>query len=617
MSTAVTGDLRNSIAKLQMELRALAYTGAFDPDSILAGNPTAFLPLIHFVLLDSSDSAVVGGEVSIPQYFASRNHVLYAKRDGRFIDSVYKLLRDEFNYKPVLSRDQFFSNGFAERKMQFVIDVVRMVRNLRVDLGRRAKKEKSPASGKCAAHGQIINNHKRRSSAAESTGYTAVSSSSPATRQNKMTDFRPSASVSAASDAGIAREISFLEDLPYTFKNSGKYVAHRRSNDRNGAASDASYDEWSRMPSGLIVNHDDDAFGDLAAEPPSHVYPNGILDGGGSGAIHANFADASALSLLDEPYIAPPSPAAHPHADTQRLGSSPLRVTDLMEFAGFRGATASPVNDVPNPNQVPCGSLISIASENNCATPRIGMERFSDGSRLGVQRPHSTSQGHSYRRDESVIPSPTLTRSGHGDDGSTKDIINNLMAVVSKLLESHETVKRDVEAVTERLSKVEEKVDFMLSSRDVKPTADDADWRTPVLADSWNVQGSSTPTVTKIPAKVDLTISAANTAHEYPNAREGSACGSPVGSPISLQSSFTPRVISRSTGRLGLAATEVLLPVLSVHVLCLFWLQQRHVSAVEYIRSVEERMLATSEVLKKAKARTMSEAESAVVAVDA
>ncbi|KAJ3384055.1 Centrosomal protein of 44 kDa [Entophlyctis sp. JEL0112] len=598
-----------------MELRALAYTGAFDPDSILAGNPTAFLPLIHFVLLDSSDSAVVGGEVSIPQYFASRNHVLYAKRDGRFIDSVYKLLRDEFNYKPVLSRDQFFSNGFAERKMQFVIDVVRMVRNLRVDLGRRAKKATKknhplPASVR----------HTDKSSTTTSEGlrrqnqldtrpshppplppvkneqFNPKNYSRSFSGQNKMTDFRPSASVSAASDAGIAREISFLEDLPYTFKNSGKYVAHRRSNDRNGAASDASYDEWSRMPSGLIVNHDDDAFGDLAAEPPSHVYPNGILDGGGSGAIHANFADASALSLLDEPYIAPPSPAAHPHADTQ-LGSSPLRVTDLMEFAGFRGATASPMNDAPNPNQVPCGSLISIASENNCATPRIGMERFSDGSRLGVQRPHSTSQGHSYRRDESVIPSPTLTRSGHGDDGSTKEIINNLMAVVSKLLESHETVKRDVEAVAERLSKVEEKVDFMLSSRDVKPTAEAADWRTPVLADSWNVQGSSTPTVTKIPAKVDL---AANTAHEYPNAREGSACGSPVGSPISLQSSFTPRVISRSTGRLGLAATE-----------------QRHVSAVEYIRSVEERMLATSEVLKKAKARTMSEAESAVVAVDA
>jgi hypothetical protein len=52
------------------------------------------------------------------------------------MEAVHKLLRDEFNYKPSLNRDQFFSTGFAERKLIFISDLVRLCKELRDKLAR-------------------------------------------------------------------------------------------------------------------------------------------------------------------------------------------------------------------------------------------------------------------------------------------------------------------------------------------------------------------------------------------------------------------------------------------------------------------------------------------------
>lgn len=92
------------------------------------GYPEEFLPLIHFALL--------GFSRLLARSLASLGFELYGKSDLRFMDGVYKVdsllaldslsalanaslkvLRDEFNYFPRLSREQFFSTGYAEQKM--------------------------------------------------------------------------------------------------------------------------------------------------------------------------------------------------------------------------------------------------------------------------------------------------------------------------------------------------------------------------------------------------------------------------------------------------------------------------------------------------------------------
>lgn len=38
-----------------------------------------------------------------------------------------QLLRDQFHYKPILTKEQFLQFGFAERKMQIVCDIINCV----------------------------------------------------------------------------------------------------------------------------------------------------------------------------------------------------------------------------------------------------------------------------------------------------------------------------------------------------------------------------------------------------------------------------------------------------------------------------------------------------------
>ncbi|KAI9099302.1 Centrosomal spindle body, CEP44-domain-containing protein [Phlyctochytrium arcticum] len=126
---ASTGDLKNNLQKVQSDLRAIRYNGPFDQYGASKGDPKTFLPLLHFILLDYSHV--------LAAHFATQRYDLYGKKDTRFLESVYRLLRDEFGYKPQLTRDQFLAMGFAERKLLFVGDVIRLAQTLHANLCRK------------------------------------------------------------------------------------------------------------------------------------------------------------------------------------------------------------------------------------------------------------------------------------------------------------------------------------------------------------------------------------------------------------------------------------------------------------------------------------------------
>ncbi|XP_010593924.1 centrosomal protein of 44 kDa isoform X5 [Loxodonta africana] len=70
------------------------------------------------------------------------NVELIAKNDLRFIDAVYKLLRDQFNYKPILTKKQFLQCGFAEWKIQIICDILNFVMKKHKEL---SSLEKTPS----------------------------------------------------------------------------------------------------------------------------------------------------------------------------------------------------------------------------------------------------------------------------------------------------------------------------------------------------------------------------------------------------------------------------------------------------------------------------------------
>ena len=115
-----TGDLKNNLRKFHAELKLINYISDLDIEGLSIGRPSAFLPVLHFVLTEFS--------VELAQYFYSKDYDLLGKNDKNFVSVIYRILRDEFDTKPPLTKEQFFTPGFAERKLQFVTSVIQLCR---------------------------------------------------------------------------------------------------------------------------------------------------------------------------------------------------------------------------------------------------------------------------------------------------------------------------------------------------------------------------------------------------------------------------------------------------------------------------------------------------------
>ncbi|CAO2612165.1 Centrosomal protein of 44 kDa [Lemmus lemmus] len=114
-----TGDLKRSLRKLEQVLRLLNYPNEVDYVGLMRGDTAASLPIISYSLTSYSPC--------IAELLMESNTELLAKNDVRFTDTVYKLLRDQFDYKPILTKKQFIQSGFAEWKIQIVCDVLNCV----------------------------------------------------------------------------------------------------------------------------------------------------------------------------------------------------------------------------------------------------------------------------------------------------------------------------------------------------------------------------------------------------------------------------------------------------------------------------------------------------------
>uniref|UniRef100_A0A6I8PYR2 Centrosomal protein of 44 kDa n=1 Tax=Xenopus tropicalis TaxID=8364 RepID=A0A6I8PYR2_XENTR len=111
-----TGDVKGCIRKLEQRLRTLNYPRDVDYSGLIKGDPSAFLPIISYTFTCYS--------TSIAEILISLGIELATKSDLRFIEAVYKVLRDVFNYKPILTKQQFLQSSFSERKIQIICDIV-------------------------------------------------------------------------------------------------------------------------------------------------------------------------------------------------------------------------------------------------------------------------------------------------------------------------------------------------------------------------------------------------------------------------------------------------------------------------------------------------------------
>ncbi|XP_013092491.2 centrosomal protein of 44 kDa-like [Biomphalaria glabrata] len=140
-----TGDMKNNIKQLQHELKAAKYPLTIDVDGLLKGSPKTYLAIYHYLFTSYS--------TKLNKDIVNSNNELYGKSDMRFMEAVYKILRDMFEYKPQIHREQFFTDGYAERKMIMATDVLRQVQS-------RYKPLKSSAFKVAATKEEPISNQK-------------------------------------------------------------------------------------------------------------------------------------------------------------------------------------------------------------------------------------------------------------------------------------------------------------------------------------------------------------------------------------------------------------------------------------------------------------------------
>ena len=123
-----TAGVTNALEKLRSELRQWRFSGELHLAELAAGEPAGFLPLLHFILLRAS--------AELAKWLTESGYELAAKSDLRFADAVYRLARQELNYNPLLTSKQFFTTGFAARKLQMVTELSARCRKKHADLVR-------------------------------------------------------------------------------------------------------------------------------------------------------------------------------------------------------------------------------------------------------------------------------------------------------------------------------------------------------------------------------------------------------------------------------------------------------------------------------------------------
>jgi len=119
MALAV-GDINNNFEKLRNELKGIKYPHQVNQAEAYEGLPKVFLPILNYAFLSYSSQ--------VAQFINEKGFELFPKNDFKFMKSAFKLLLDHFNYKSPLNIEQFFQDGFAERKIILSVEVIQIVR---------------------------------------------------------------------------------------------------------------------------------------------------------------------------------------------------------------------------------------------------------------------------------------------------------------------------------------------------------------------------------------------------------------------------------------------------------------------------------------------------------
>ncbi|KAH7616943.1 hypothetical protein Ndes2526B_g09049 [Nannochloris sp. 'desiccata'] len=112
--TTTVGDVAGKITLLRRDLFQIRYPNVFDEDSSRSGRYQALLPVISFILSQFSRHVLA----------VTASYHLSGRKGKKYIENVFKLAREQFGMQIVLSSAQFLAEGYAERKLMFLHQLI-------------------------------------------------------------------------------------------------------------------------------------------------------------------------------------------------------------------------------------------------------------------------------------------------------------------------------------------------------------------------------------------------------------------------------------------------------------------------------------------------------------
>lgn len=118
-----TGDIKNNLKILSTEIRSIKTpANIVNLDGMLTGDVDVYLPIYNYVFQWYSSkvaSVILQKDLKLPPYDHDKT---------KFIETMYRILREIFQWRPPLISAQFLTAGFAEKKIIMCADIIKLVK---------------------------------------------------------------------------------------------------------------------------------------------------------------------------------------------------------------------------------------------------------------------------------------------------------------------------------------------------------------------------------------------------------------------------------------------------------------------------------------------------------
>ncbi|CAH8522086.1 unnamed protein product [Schistosoma turkestanicum] len=108
-------NIKGSLENLRRQLRSIRFNHDVSFQGMISGQPSAFVEFYRHLLCDFNSK--------VTSHLVELGFGMLGTTDKRFMEVLYRILRDVFSFRPPITTVQFFTTGFAERKIEMATTV--------------------------------------------------------------------------------------------------------------------------------------------------------------------------------------------------------------------------------------------------------------------------------------------------------------------------------------------------------------------------------------------------------------------------------------------------------------------------------------------------------------